>query len=87
MGYSKEDLNKMVEDLKRQRDELNVQFHLAKAEAKDEWDKLETKWEEVRGKLAEVSEEAGKTTESVTSGLGLIVDEIKKGYERIRNKV
>ena len=87
MGYSKEDLNKMVEDLKRQRDELNVQFHLAKAEAKDEWDKLETKWDEVRGKLAEVSEEAGKTTESVTSGLGLVVDEIKKGYERIRNKV
>jgi uncharacterized coiled-coil DUF342 family protein len=85
MGYTKDDLKKTVDALTRQRDELNVKMHLAKAEVKDEWDKLETKWEEVQGKIATVREEAEKTTETVTTATGLLADEIKKGYERIKN--
>ena len=85
MGYTMDDLKKTVDALTRQRDELNVKMHLAKAEVKDEWDKLETKWEEVQGKIATVREEAEKTTETVTTATGLLADEIKKGYERIKN--
>jgi uncharacterized coiled-coil DUF342 family protein len=85
MGYTKDDLKKTVDALTRQRDELNVKMHLAKAEVRDEWDKLETKWEEVQGKIATVREEAEKTTETVTTATGLLADEIKKGYERIKN--
>ncbi len=85
MAYTVDELKNVVEDLKRQRDELNVKLHLAKAEIRDEWDKLETKWEEVRGKMATLSQEAEKTAESVTTAAGLLADEIKKGYERIRN--
>ena len=48
---------------------------------------LESKWEEVKTKLAAASEEAGKTTESVSTGLGLALDELKKGYERIRKEL
>jgi len=57
---------------------------LAKAEVRDEWDKLEPKWEEVKGKMATVSEVAGQTAESVTAAAGLLADEIKEGYERIK---
>jgi uncharacterized protein YjbJ (UPF0337 family) len=85
MGYTKDDLKKLVDELTQQRDELKVKLHLAKAEVRDEWDKLETKWEEVKGKMAIASEEAGKTADSVTSAAGLVADEIKKGYERIKN--
>ncbi len=85
MAYTVDELKNVVEDLKRQRDELNVKLHLAKAEIRDEWDKLEAKWEEVRGKMATLSQEAEKTAESVTTAAGLLADEIKKGYERIRN--
>lgn len=85
MAYTVDELKNVVEDLKRQRDELNVKLHLAKAEIRDEWAKLETKWEEVRGKMATLSQEAEKTAESVTTAAGLLADEIKKGYERIRN--
>ena len=85
MGYTRDDLKKLIDDLTQQRDELNVQLHLAKAEIRDEWDQLETKWEEVKGKMNTVGEEAGKTAESVTTAVGLLADEIKKGYERIKD--
>lgn len=85
MGHTMDDLKKLMDDLAQQRDELNVKLHLAKAEVRDEWDKLETKWEEMKGNMATVSEEAGKTAESVTAAAGLLADEIKKGYERIKN--
>ena len=84
MGYTMDDLKKMMADLTQQRDEINLQLHLAKAEVRDEWDKLEPKWEEVKGKMATVSEVAGQTAESVTAAAGFIADEIKQGYDRIK---
>lgn len=87
MGHTIDDLKKLMDDLAQQREELNVKLHLAKAEVRDEWDKLETKWEEVKGKMNTVGEEAGKTAESVTTAAGLLADEIKKGYERIKNSL
>ncbi len=84
MGYALDDLKKLVEDLKQQRDEINVQLHLAKAEVRDEWDTLEVKWEEVKGKMAGVNEAATQTKESITSAAALLVEEIKQGYERIK---
>jgi uncharacterized protein YjbJ (UPF0337 family) len=82
-----DDLKKMIDDLKQQRDEINVQLHLAKAEVRDEWDKLEPKWEEVKGKVATVSKVASQTADSVTTAAGLLADEIKEGYERIKKSL
>ena len=84
MAYTTEQLNKAFEDLKRQRDELKVQLHLGKAEVRDEWTKLETRLEEVKATMSKVGREAGKTAEAVGAAMGLAVDEIKKGYDRLR---
>ena len=84
MGQSLEQLQKIADELKRQRDELHVKLHLAQADARDEWAKLETRWEEVRTKMEAVRKEAGHTTEVVGSGLSLVLDELKKGYDNIR---
>lgn len=84
MGYTMDDLKKLIEDLTQQRDEINLQLHLGKAEVRDEWDKLETKWEDVKGKMAAVNEVASQTAESVTAAAGLLADEIKEGYDRIK---
>ncbi|MDH5575303.1 MAG: hypothetical protein OEY80_07465 [Nitrospirota bacterium] len=84
MGYTMDDLKKVIDDLKQQRDEIHLQLHLAKAEVRDEWDKLEPKWEEVKGKMVNMSEAAGQTAESVRTAAGLLADEIKEGYKRIK---
>ena len=74
----------LIDDLKQQRDEIRVRLHLVKAEAKEEWERLETKWEHVRGKMGVVGREAGKTAQEVGTALNLAVEELRRGYERVR---
>lgn len=40
----RKELETLLDGLKQQRDELMVQLHLAKAEARDEWEELEKNW-------------------------------------------
>jgi predicted nuclease with TOPRIM domain len=87
MSDVKEQMTKALEHLKQQRDELQAQLHLAKADAKDEWARLEGQWEEIEPKLEAAREEVGRTAESVGAALGLAIDELKKGYERLRSRV
>lgn len=87
MSDVKEQMTKALDHLKQQRDELQVQLHLAKADAKDEWARLETQWDEIKPKLEAAREEVGKTAESVGVALGMAIEELKKGYERLRNRL
>ncbi len=87
MAELTEQITKALEHLKQQRDELQVQLHLAKADAKDEWTRLESQWDEIKPKLDAAREEVGKTAESVGAALGLAIDELKKGYERLRSRL
>ena len=51
MAELEQKLASLKEDLRQARDELRVQMHLAKADARDEWEKLEPKWDEFQEKL------------------------------------
>ena len=84
MAYTTKQLKEAVNDLKRQRDGLMLRLHLGEAEVRDEWSKLETKLDELTAKLSKAGKEAGKSAEGVVAALGLAVDEIKKGYKRIK---
>jgi len=77
----------LVEKLERQRDELKLRAHLAKAEARDEWEELETKWERLRSRLKAAGEEADVVSEDVRAAASILADELKKGYERIRQRL
>jgi hypothetical protein len=81
---AKEQFTKLVDDLKRQRDEIKLKLHLAKADAREEWSKLEVKLEQVKAKLDSAGKEAGTTAGEVGKALELAAAELKKGYERIK---
>ena len=87
MAEVTEQITKALEQFKQQRDELQVQLHLAKAEAKDEWARLESQWDDIKPKLEAAREEVGKTADSVGDALSLAIDELKKGYERLRSRL
>jgi len=78
------DLDRVIEELRRQRDELKVRAHLAKAEARDQWEALEKKWEHLRARLAVVEGEAEVAGKDVLAALETVAEELKKGYGRIR---
>jgi len=70
--------------LRTERDELAVQMQLAKAEARDEWHKLEPKWEHFQSRARVVADSAEEASKDVGAVLGLLGEELRRGYERIR---
>jgi vacuolar-type H+-ATPase subunit D/Vma8 len=74
-----DDFDDLIDDLKQQRDELRVQINLASKEAKQEWHELE-------GKMEKFSAEAklAQTGSGVSAALSLLGNEIKLGYQRVR---
>ena len=84
MAEMREELKKLEDSLLQQRDELRVKLHLAKADARDEWEALEGKWAEAQTKFAQVRQSAGESMEEIEAAARLLGDEVLKGYERIR---
>lgn len=89
MAALQENMNKLVEELKQQRDELKLKMHLGKAEAKEEWEKLEQQLEGLEEKLdakkGALSEVVDEASDNVEAALEMAADEIKKGYARLRD--
>ena len=81
------DLDDIIAELKQRRDELRVQMHLASKELKDEWEELEDKMQEFSGKAKQFADEAGiqETGEGLGDALKNLGNEIRLGYERIRD--
>ena len=84
MAEEKGAFDEIIQDLKQMRDEIEVQLHLASADARDEWAKLEKKWEHLRARADVVGGAAEQTADNVGDALGLVADELKKGYRRIK---
>lgn len=53
---AREELQKLIDALATQRDELIVRAHLARLEAQDEWRELEGKLDELRAKAKQAAE-------------------------------
>jgi uncharacterized protein YjbJ (UPF0337 family) len=81
------ELRELATRLEQQRDELRVKVALAKAEAGDEWDELEDKWDRLKGKLRAAGDEADEASDDVKAALSMLMEELKKGYERIRDRL
>ena len=80
----REELQKLLDTLATQRDELVVRAHLAKLEAQEEWGELEGKLELLRAKAGQAAEVAGEAAEDVAAAARLLGEEIARGYERLR---
>ena len=84
MSNERTTYEQLLSNLQRVRDELALKAHLGKAEAKDEWARLETEWSSVRGKLQEAQGVAGDTAKNLGTALELAAKELKSGYDRFR---
>ena len=74
----------LIRRLKQQRDEIAVKMHLAKAEAKEEWGKVEDKLVQLTAEYEPVKNAVGETAQNVYSALELAASEVKAGLDRVR---
>ncbi len=69
------------------RDELRVQLELAKAEIKQEWDRLETTWLQIQDEIKRTADSTKEPLHTVSAGTKQLIDELKHGYDRIRSQI
>jgi hypothetical protein len=71
-------------DFERQRDELKVRMHLAKAEAREEMEKLESRMDALRLKAQSAGSEAKDALKDIGGAAEQLASEIRQGLERVR---
>ena len=84
MSDTKSKLEGLRASIEQLQDEIKLKAHLGKAEAKDELEQLEKKWETFLAEYKPLTDEAGKTAENTGTALLLAANEIKDGYKRLR---
>jgi hypothetical protein len=85
MSEDKTGLDNLKSSIEQLRDEIKLKAHLGKAEAKEELENLEKKWDSFLADYKPLTAEAGKTAENAGAALSLAAEELKAGYKRIRN--
>ncbi|MDB4975235.1 MAG: hypothetical protein JWN48_3576 [Myxococcaceae bacterium] len=83
----KESLQREVDALARARDELKVQLTLAKSDAKDEWARLETTFERLQAEIKRIGIDVQEPLKDIGSAARNLLDELKKGYSRVKQDV
>jgi CBS-domain-containing membrane protein len=78
-------IDEELETLRRVRDELRVQVHLARADAKDLWEQLEHKFHEAESRVKLVARQADEPIHEVGQAARLLLEEIREGYRRVRD--
>lgn len=84
MASAREEIEKLAQQLERERDELRLKASLGKMEARDEWEKLEKRWESLKSKAPQVREELDATAGGLAAALKKAGEEIRDGYARLR---
>jgi hypothetical protein len=72
------------ESLAELRDDLKVRIHLGEMDARDQWQKLEPTWWELQRKVVAVERASAGAVQEITAAANLLIEELFKGYDRIR---
>lgn len=71
-------------ELERERDELKLKIHLAKADSRDELDKLDQKLATFRQRAQAAGSEAKDAMGDIGEAAKSLIAELKAGFERVR---
>ncbi|TWU39931.1 hypothetical protein Q31b_32470 [Novipirellula aureliae] len=77
----------LVRGLKHERDELQLQIHLASKELRDKWDALDRKLDSLDERYTPLKGATRETADDVYDSLKLLASEISAGFDRIRKSL
>ena len=83
----KEQFEQLLEKLTAERDEINLQLHLASMEVKDEFSASEGVWEQVKQKASEIADDSVETTDEFIVAAKVIGEELGEAYQRITKRI
>jgi len=77
-------LEEDANELRAIREEIAVQIHLGKLEAKERWAELEKKWQHAEGRIKQIGEAGREAAEDVGEATQIVLDELRNGYEKLK---
>lgn len=87
MSSQRNELEEIITSLKQERDELKLKMHLAEMGAKDEYERLSGKFDELTDQYEPVRDAVEESAENIFAALKLAAGEMKTGFERVRKAV
>lgn len=87
MSEQRDRVSDLISSLKQQRDELAVRMHLAGAEARQEWSRLDDKVNELSHRFDPVKRAVGDSADDLWESLKLLGEELQHGFERVRKSL
>ena len=79
--------DEVIRKLKQERDELSLKIHLASMDAKDDYDRISGKVDELTDQYEPVKDAMEESAENVLAALGLVADELKVGFQKVRKAI
>jgi len=61
-----------------------VQIHLAKLEAKEEWENTENQFHLLEGKIRDIKADASDASKDIMASAKHLIDDIESAYHRIK---
>lgn len=84
IDYIRSELEDIWESVEQARDEAKVQLHLAKSDAKDQWQHLEHKYNDYMRKMHDVRQEVARDNDEVFDTARVLGKELLNSYGRIK---
>jgi chromosome segregation ATPase len=79
-------IDEMLNELKQERERLQVKLHLAKLEAGDEWEKLEAKLAKLEAKARQLGDTTAEASKDIGAAAKLLGEEISAGFKKIASR-
>ena len=87
MSGKRTSLEALISSLRQERDELRLKMHLAGMEAKEEYDRLSGKIDELIAEYEPVKSAVTETADNVFAAFMLAAGEMKHGFLRVRRAI
>ncbi|UZE95306.1 hypothetical protein [Alkalimarinus alittae] len=83
MSERNKNFEDIVDELKQERDELRVKLKLAKMDAGDEWEKVESQLEKLEAKAKEIGSATAEASKEIGAAAKLLAEEVRDGFKSI----
>lgn len=74
-----------LEGLRQLRDEVRLQVHLGKADAREAWDEVEKRWHQLEARLRVVREGSREDLGEIREAAKLLAEQIRDGYRHVKS--
>ena len=76
-----------IRSLEQLRDELKLQAHLLKADARERWTELEEQWDKLQVELKPVRGAAEGAAKDISAAAANLFDTFRDSYEKLRKSL